>query len=293
MMVQKRQQRQITSLYSTYCFHGETLRQLDLADAGWIDLGGLPFFGNSDCFFFVFLLSPLLLLLLLMLLLSLVLLLLLLLLLLLSLHFPCWFVCFFCIDSKKLGISESEAFPPNLAAQEASLLSFRCLHVVQPSVVQHVQPIHLGCDFFPKESDAFEILIPSRSEILPRKAAPFVTLKPQGRFSCRPQTTPKKSSPGVQKGSDAMVLAKLQSCNQGILPIHLFHLSLTNNAALISPVSKALRSTFTSASAASRAQLAAASWLHKDSTYQQKGWAWECRKMPKTHRYTNNVCPTY
>ena len=51
MMAQKRQ---ITSLYSTYCFHGETLRQLDLADAGWIDLGGLPFFGNSDCLFFVF-----------------------------------------------------------------------------------------------------------------------------------------------------------------------------------------------------------------------------------------------
>lgn len=48
-----------------------------------------------------------------------------------------------------LGISESEAFPPNLTAQESSLLSFRCLHVVQPSVVQHVQPIHLGCGFFP------------------------------------------------------------------------------------------------------------------------------------------------
>ena len=44
------------------------------------------------------------------------------------------------------------------------------------------------CSQFTSAADFF----PSRSEILPRKAAPFVTLKLKGRFSCRPQTHPKK-----------------------------------------------------------------------------------------------------
>lgn len=106
-----------------------------------------------------------------------------------------------------------------------------------------------------------------------------VTLKPQGRFSCRPQTHPKKqSSPGVQKGSDMQLC--LQNFNPAIkesCPYIIF----TSHLASLQGTSQHFHFGLSCFAGAIGGRQLATQRFHLPA--EGMGiWAWECRKMLKT-----------